>query len=140
MRITATIEGYEVTGSIYAGVVTLWCNAFDEGRQKFTDPDKLEAAIKAYDLSLRKNFTNRTAYTVGYGPNRKFVAAVKVTSLEKDGKSAWITGSARNTACLRSTGSTLRPGSSASHEPHLLAPRPPTEAAEGAADFRGVRR
>lgn len=59
----------------------------EEGRAaRFPHLDAATAAIKKYDLELRKGFRNPTAYTL----DRAGVHEVTVTSITSDGQWAWI--------------------------------------------------
>jgi hypothetical protein len=51
-------------------------------------------AIDRYDLSLRKDFVNTTAYRIGGGwhQEKNKVYAVTVTSVTEDGREAWVKG------------------------------------------------
>lgn len=93
------IQGYEVVCEVWSGQTRFRVPALNK---EFTDPDKMEKAIQAYDLSLRKDFTNRTAYQHkgGYGRAPQ-VIEVEVTSVV-DEKEAWVKTTAGRSKAMRS--------------------------------------
>lgn len=60
--------------------------------KEFTSLDTIKAAIDKYELSLRKNFKNTTAYMIinPHYQNDRMVEKVTVTSITPNEKSAWI--------------------------------------------------
>jgi hypothetical protein len=59
--------------------------------QKFDSLQKLEDALKAHDLTLRKNFSNPVAFRRSYRYPVSYPAeTVTVTSVGENGKEAWI--------------------------------------------------
>lgn len=85
MQFVGTIDGYEVTAQIFGNSAPkFWC--LDISQQSFDDLEKLDRAIKAYNLSLRKKFANPQAWHFSCGK----VIEVEVTSLTENGKEAWI--------------------------------------------------
>lgn len=88
MQFETKYDGHTCTASFWQGRATFRCD-FLAGKD-FDSVEKMEAAIKAHDLSLRKNFKNTTAYTTGdYNQDKNKVYEVKVTSV--DGEHAWTT-------------------------------------------------
>lgn len=92
-------NGHEITAYIYTdGSITFTTDALQEpgayGRttKEFASLSSIEAAIDKYELSLRKNFKNTTAYMVvnPHYRSERAVEAVKITSITQDGKEAWI--------------------------------------------------
>jgi hypothetical protein len=85
MLFKTKVDDYEVTLEFRYGQPVFTCGAVSG---EFDTPEKMEKAIKVYDLSLRKDFTNKTAYrSAGYGVETS-IEEVEVTSV--DGKEAWI--------------------------------------------------
>lgn len=89
----ATHTDFEITANMDDVVPIFTCDALlnQYGNLKpFNSLKSLLAALDAYELSLRKNFTNPTAYRFvrfSYG-NPETVEEVTVTST--DGKEAWV--------------------------------------------------
>jgi len=81
----AEIGGYDVSLRIdYNGKLSFVCEVVGE----FDSEDAIEAALKKYDLSLRKEFTNRVAYRRGGWALDGKLEKVEVTSA--DDKEAWV--------------------------------------------------
>ncbi len=83
MNFTGIINGYDVIASFWNGQVSFRCDAL--GHKSFDSADKIEKAIAAYDLTLRKQFSNRIAWVNHYS---RGVEQVEVTS--HDGEHAFI--------------------------------------------------
>lgn len=71
----------------YSGELIFKCDLLDS--KNFDSEKSLETAIKAYKLSLRKDFDNPTAYSYGKGWGKAELSEVTVTSIVDD-KEAWI--------------------------------------------------
>ena len=95
MKFTATIDGYTVFAFFHDGKVEF---RVDELAGTYTNVPALEKAIKAYDLKLRKDFTNPSAYMMGRWD--KEIREVTVTSL--DGSDAWVTKGGKREKVRRS--------------------------------------
>jgi hypothetical protein len=63
-----------------------------EATKSYDNVESILEAIDRYELSLRKDFVNKTAYRVGGGwrHEKNTVYEVTVTSVTDDGKEAWI--------------------------------------------------
>jgi len=94
-----TYNGHEIIARVHSdGSINYLTEAIQEqgkyysSAKEFTSLKACEAAIDKYDLSLRKEFTNTTAYTIepGYHGAPGGVDAVTVTSITSDGTEAWI--------------------------------------------------
>ena len=87
MIFTGELNGYAITVSCWENQVVF---RFDGTNKEFTSFKDLEKGVNAYDLALRKQFSNRTAYMkpswrMG---EQKDIETVEITST--DGKCAWI--------------------------------------------------
>ncbi len=86
------IDGEEVTTSFWPDPKKpkFYCRHLFDSKD-FDSEEAIERAIKTYKLSLRKDFSNSTAYIreSGYEYERTKIVAVKVTSVINE-KDAWV--------------------------------------------------
>ena len=95
------VSGYSHDG----GSLKFQCDLLKEMRKSITGGEPYETiktydsvesildAIDRYDLSLRKDFTNRVAYRIdvsGWRGEKNRIEQVEVTSVTDDGREAWI--------------------------------------------------
>lgn len=92
-------NGHEITVKVHTdGSVNYTTEVFQEqgkyymAAKEFTSLDTIKAAIDKYELSLRKNFKNTTAYMFvhPYYAKEREIEKVTVTSITPNEKSAWI--------------------------------------------------
>jgi hypothetical protein len=86
MIFTAEENGHTYRYSIWDGKAEYSCADLPAGKQTYDSLDALHNAVRRYDLSLKKQFRNKTAYYVGH--NERLIE-VTVTSLDEK-KEAWI--------------------------------------------------
>ena len=94
MVMTGEHRGYTVTLFVDLGKTRFRCDAVPG---EFDSPEKIERAIDAYDLKVRKQFSNPVAWMKSY---RSGLAQVEVTSL--DDQLAWIKRSGKREKVRRS--------------------------------------
>lgn len=97
------IEGEECRLSVWSGgKLRITCDLL--AGKEFDSEEKIESAIKAYNLLLRKDFTNKTAYIFErrYGQKESAVIEVEVTSIVDD-KEAWIKANGRRMKANRAS-------------------------------------
>lgn len=90
MRFSATFEGQQVIADVSheTGRVELRSPVLPGA---YTSPEKIEAALKAWDLAQRKDFANKEAFVVDRAYNKNASPlSVTVTSVSADGKEAWV--------------------------------------------------
>lgn len=86
MTTTIAVEGHEVSVDIQGSSISLRTDAL---KDPYHNLDTLTDALRRYNLSLRKSFTNPDAFLfAGWGT--KIVEPVVVTSITEDGKEAWV--------------------------------------------------
>ncbi len=86
MIFTCEENGHVYHYSIWNGKAEYSCADLPNGKQAYATLEALQNAVRRYDLSLKKQFSNKTAY---YVDSRNRLVEVTVTSLD-GGKEAWI--------------------------------------------------
>src|SRR3990167_212767 len=86
MRFTTKQNDHEYSVDYFDGRAIFRCDFINKD---FDSLAKLEAAVKAEELRVRKDFSNKTAYVVDTYRSREGVIEVEITSLPSDTE-AWI--------------------------------------------------